>query len=115
MSTDDMNFTCPVCGWPKLEFDPLHSACEFCDCCGTEFGYDDIPEQKNIKVRLVGSSGDISEEYSVENSCKHTTRDGMWLWLREHWKSKGLVWFEGNPPNGWDPQSQLKAVEKHET
>jgi hypothetical protein len=115
MSTEDMNFTCPVCGWPKLEFDPLYSACEFCDCCGTEFGYDDIPESKNINIRSVDSSGNISDEYGAKNSCKHSTREGMWAWLREHWKSQGMIWFDGIPPNEWNPKLQLKAVDINET
>jgi len=32
-------FTCPVCGYPKLERPPANYS--ICPCCGTEFDYDD--------------------------------------------------------------------------
>lgn len=33
-------YTCPVCGFPDLEFPPHDFT--ICDSCGTEFGYDDV-------------------------------------------------------------------------
>jgi hypothetical protein len=49
-----------------------------CPCCGTEFGYHDLG---------------------------HT-----WAELRENWLWKGMPWFSHHtpPPNGWNPQEQLK-------
>lgn len=34
-------FTCPVCGYDKLDKDPAPLSYEICPHCGTEFGYDD--------------------------------------------------------------------------
>ena len=39
------HFTCPVCGFPGLDEPPKDehgcSSFEICNCCGTEFGYED--------------------------------------------------------------------------
>ncbi len=115
MSTEDMNFLCPVCAWPELEFDPLNSACEFCPCCGVEFGCDDIPESSKVNIRTVDSVGNISSEQTVENVCKYSTREGMWVWLREHWISTGMKWSFGVPPNEWNPNIQLETLNANET
>jgi hypothetical protein len=32
-------YTCPVCGFDRLELPPANFS--ICACCGTEFGYDD--------------------------------------------------------------------------
>ncbi len=34
-----MYYTCPVCGYDKLEEPPTDY--NICECCGTEFGYHD--------------------------------------------------------------------------
>ena len=34
-----MAYTCPVCGYDKLDEPP--AGFNICDCCGTEFGYHD--------------------------------------------------------------------------
>ena len=35
-----MSYTCPVCGWDKLEEDPLKCSYEICSQCGVEFGFE---------------------------------------------------------------------------
>ena len=37
--TIDMQYICPVCGYPKLTGPPVDFL--ICPCCGTEFEYDD--------------------------------------------------------------------------
>jgi hypothetical protein len=34
-----MNYTCPVCGYDRLDDPPADY--NICECCGTEFGYHD--------------------------------------------------------------------------
>ena len=79
-------FTCPICGWGDLEFQPRSETTggsyEICPCCGFQFGYDDEDQ-------------DISDE--------------EW---RRRWVAKGMPWFARTrrPPPGWDPVEQLRRL-----
>jgi len=44
-----MNYTCPVCRYPKMEHPPKDYY--ICMCCGTEFGVDDF-ETSYTELRL---------------------------------------------------------------
>jgi hypothetical protein len=79
-------FVCPVCGYPDLE-DPPRSASgagslEICPSCGFQFGKSD---------------DDDGWSYAA--------------W-RERWVAEGMAWDRGSsePPEGWDPRAQLRAV-----
>jgi len=37
---EDMNYTCPVCGYDRLRYPPRDNT--ICPSCGTEFSYDDF-------------------------------------------------------------------------
>jgi transcription elongation factor Elf1 len=78
-------FTCPVCGFDKLEEMPYDNdgnpSYEICICCGFEFGFDDD-----------------SEGYSVEN-------------YRSKWINEGSNWFSPDlKPKNWDLRNQLKNI-----
>ena len=105
-----MKYVCPVCGWNKLEFDPNDFSHEICDCCNTEFGLDDMPEDRMVSIRDIDGNGIISEEYDSINSSEFCTREGMWNWLRNYWVDHGMIWSYGNPPENWDPIKQLSRV-----
>jgi hypothetical protein len=79
-------FVCPVCGYPDLE-DPPRGASgagslEICPSCGFQFGKSD---------------DDDGWSYAA--------------W-RERWVADGMPWDRGSsePPEGWDPQAQLRTV-----
>lgn len=78
-------YTCPVCGWSKLEESPYDetksSSFEICPSCGTEFGYQDATKS-------------------------HAE-------LRKEWIEKEMPWWSKSieKPVDWNPQEQLKAVE----
>lgn len=70
-----MTYTCPVCGYDKLE-EPAANH-NICECCGTQFGYHDL---------------------------RFTHAE-----LRERWVDGGMKWYSLyiEPPQGWNPVSQL--------
>ena len=37
-------YTCPVCFYSELDFNPLKKDYDICPSCGTEFGLDDFDE-----------------------------------------------------------------------
>jgi len=81
-----MPYTCPVCGYPKLEEPPRSTAgggsYEICPSCGFEFGVTD-------------------------DDRGHS--DESW---RHKWIRAGMPWDWGRskPPNDWDPVRQLKNI-----
>jgi hypothetical protein len=77
---------CPVCGFSGLD-EPAydaHGGASFgiCPCCGVEFGYDDATRS-------------------------HAA-------LRSMWVERGMKWWSRStpPPPDWDPNVQLRALEK---
>lgn len=81
------NHTCPVCGYPKLLEKPRTRAgggsFEICPSCGFQFGVSDDDEGFNYE---------------------------QW---REKWRAAGMKWSSLQPtPHGWDPRTQLAALEK---
>lgn len=86
----ERGFTCPVCGYGRLLDTPWadwgRPSAAPCPCCGTRFGVD------------------TTEPWSPE-------RHGE---LRQRWVEAGCPWWSGEqkPPQRWDPQRQLRAVEE---
>lgn len=94
-------FTCPVCGYPKLENIPwtedLRPSWDICPSCGTHFGNNDF-----------GTS--LEEVYN-----RHIT-------LRKEWIKNGMKWgwsmklnravesVSYPRPSNWDPIQQLKNI-----
>jgi hypothetical protein len=83
----DESYVCPVCGFPWLTEPPRSpvggGSYEICSSCGFEFGVTDD-----------------DKDYTYES------------W-RARWISMGMPWWsEGiqQPPDGWDPHSQLDAL-----
>ena len=77
-------FMCPVCGFPNLTEDPAPpsggGSYEICYSCGFEFGVTD--DDKGFSYQS---------------------------WRRK-WVDEGMPWAGNgidNPPDGWDPVSQL--------
>lgn len=106
---------CRVCGWGGLESDPMGQSQEICSCCSFQFGYDDIPEDRVIKVRTVSVEGEVSDERDAENSSPYTVKENLWEWYRNFWVSHGMKWFDGSPPLNWDPNEQLKRIKTKKT
>jgi len=78
-------FTCPVCGYPELEEDPVDERgphYEICRSCGFEPGYTDL-----------------SEYYSI----------GSW---REKWIAEGMKFRDPPAPPGWDPLLQPQNLDR---
>ena len=82
-------YTCPVCGYEKLE-NKLYDnngfgTSEICVCCGFEFGNDDFPEKENAYNR----------------------------W-RKNWVDGGCKWFSKytKPDDGWSATKQLAKLTK---
>jgi len=78
-----MNYTCPVCGYNKLNEPPydVHNSpsYEICPSCGTEFGFDDFAT-------------------SIPN-------------LRQKWIENGMeFWNASAKPDDWNPLLQLKNI-----
>ncbi len=89
----DDRYLCPVCGFPGLREAPWKNGTpsdEICPSCGTHFGYDDV------------AAGDL------------VRRELTYQDLRQAWQSTGCRWFSKGrpPPEGWDPQGQLEAIEQ---
>jgi hypothetical protein len=86
-------YTCPVCGYSGLE-KPSHNrwgdgSQDICDCCGTEFGYED----------------------AVRDKLKDYPK--RWEGLRNKWINNSAKWF--NPkmkPKNWKLQNQLNNLKK---
>lgn len=83
-------YLCPVCGY-NLGFKPWKgnsASFEICSCCDIQFGYDDF----------CGGRADARAE--------------LYRSWRSSWIAKGMPWSDvGNlPPEGWDPQQQLKSL-----
>jgi hypothetical protein len=82
-----MPFMCPVCGFPDLTEPPRPSSgggsYEICPSCSFQFG--------------------------VSDDDRGFTYEGW----RRHWIEEGMPWDrEGSqPPAGWDPVQQLRAVQ----
>jgi hypothetical protein len=86
-------FLCPVCGYPDLSESPWmneSASDEICPSCGTHFGYDDV------------AGGDAAK------------REQVYRRRRSEWRSAGCPWFSvgTRPPSGWNPETQLDAVDK---
>ena len=81
-----MNYTCPICGFDKLDEPPYSPSgdglFEICPCCGFQYGVTD--DNQGISFH-------------------------EW---RETWIEQGMPWDQGssNPPPGWDPQQQLRNL-----
>lgn len=75
-----MKYTCPVCGFPELDFDPVRDRQEICWCCSIQFGYDDFNR----------SHEELRQEW-INNGC-------VWWCKRE------------GPPEGWNAQEQLARL-----
>lgn len=81
---------CPACGY-DLGFKPWNGnspSHEICPCCYIQFGYDDFAGGRlNARAELYRN------------------------W-RSSWIAKGMPWCGvGNlPPEGWNPQQQLKSL-----
>ena len=86
----ERGFTCPVCGYRRLHDAPWadwgRPSATSCPCCGTRFGAD--------------TAEPVDEEAHRE--------------LRRRWIEGGCRWWsaEQKPPQRWDPQRQLRAVEE---
>ena len=81
-----MNYSCPVCGFDKLEEPPYspsgHGLFEICPCCGFQYGVTDDNEGISF----------------------HELRE-MWIEQGMPWRSKGRA-----APKGWSPQQQLRNL-----
>ena len=84
--SDQVRFTCPICGYPDLEKQPRsetrRNSHEICPCCGFQFGYHD--EDQGIS-------------------------DEEW---RRRWIAKGMPWSARSvlPPPGLDRVEQLRRL-----
>ncbi len=79
-----MNYSCPVCGFDRLEEAPYDekgcASFEICPCCGTEFGYHDAKTtHEQLRARWSSSGG--------------------------RWHSKSLT-----PPKGWSSEKQIEKA-----
>lgn len=45
-------YTCPVCGYKRLDQDPKQRLYNICPCCGTEFGSDDF-DRSHAELRNI--------------------------------------------------------------
>ena len=85
---------CPVCGFDGFDeptwYPDGEGSLEICPSCGVQFGYTDA----------AGGS--------------HERRRELWAERRQKWIDEGCNWkSEGwGPPPGWDPQEQLRNLEK---
>ena len=77
-------YICPVCGYSDLEEPPRDKngmpSFDICDCCGVEFGYEDLTEESMIKYRK-----------------KWIETGGEWF-------------IKESKPNNWTMQEQLKNI-----
>lgn len=81
-----MKCICPVCGYEGLEEEPYdcdgNPSYGICDCCGFEFGFDDL------------SNGKTFEKY------------------RREWIEGGAKWFVAEKrPSGWNVKEQLSNID----
>ena len=105
-----MSMTCPVCGWDGLPFDWSDRAQEICPCCATQFGLDDMPDAPTTQVRLVTPHGNVGPEREDSSRSSHRSQEAVWASLRQKWIDDGMVWWHGSPPEGWNPQEQLRNL-----
>lgn len=82
-------YICLVCGYDKLSQIPYdvnnNPSYEICDCCGFEYGYDDL------------SNGDTYESY------------------RKKWIESGARWFnQSKQPINWSLEQQLNVLKNIE-
>lgn len=79
-----MKFVCPVCGYSELTEPPRNEfggpSFEICDCCGVQFGYEDISEESILNYR----------DKWIKCGCK---------WFSQE-----------NIPLGWSLEEQLKNI-----
>jgi hypothetical protein len=82
-----MVFICPICGYPALEEPPRSprtggGSFEICPSCSFQFGVTD---------------DDLGISFE------------QW---RRRWIAQGMPWDKGDsqPPPGWDPRAQLRAI-----
>lgn len=87
-----MKYTCPVCGYDRLEIDAHEQDYNICPCCFTEFGNDDFG-------------------YSIETDMPMTLEES-WDFLSKTWIKEGMKWHSifTNPPTNWKPEEQLKNI-----
>jgi predicted RNA-binding Zn-ribbon protein involved in translation (DUF1610 family) len=86
-------FDCPVCGYPGLPDEPWRVGVEYdspsediCPSCGTQFGYDDIADDR------------------AERLANHRELRRKWIEAGRPWKHPGS---EPTPSElGWDPSSE---------
>jgi len=75
-------YICPVCGYNRLEENPLEMSEEICLSCRFQFGYS------------------FAEGYAFETWRKK--------WIEEGMRWSGIV---VKPPTDWTPEIQLKNLE----
>ncbi len=105
-----MSMTCPVCGWDRLPFDWNDRAQEICSCCGTQFGCDDIPADSTLWIRRVTPTGNVGRERKEPSKSSQQSQQVVWASLRQKWIDGGMVWWDDSPPEGWNPQEQLRRL-----
>jgi len=103
--------TCPVCGWTGLSADWAPGCRDICDCCGTQFGLDDMPDSPAVRVRRISPDGVVEGEREALSSSPLQTQQAMWAHLRLQWVRAGMRWWNGSPPEGWDPREQLRSID----
>jgi hypothetical protein len=83
----NLAYICPICGFDELKKAPYdengNESFEICNCCGFEFGFDDLHD------------GHSFESY------------------RAKWVGAGATWFyKPTEPKDWDLKKQLINIEK---
>lgn len=73
-------YICPICGWDEMNLSP--DDFNICDCCGTEFGFDDF-----------------------EREDKDLTN--IWIKSGMKWWNDAVL-----PPKNWKPKEQLKNIKR---
>jgi len=76
------HYTCPVCGYDRLDLPPLAEWGSVCACCGYDYGHDDWQELSPKQWR----------EQWIREGCK-------WFWEGEDEK----------PSINWDAKKQLET------
>ncbi len=105
---EDLTYTCPACGWPKLRGDPQNypALYEICPCCGIEFGYTD-------RGRSMPEAWWTDEPpVEVRRKWRIDERESALRQWREKWVSEGMKWHSKvtKPPEGWNGETQLKEA-----
>lgn len=80
-ATDDSRFVCPVCGM-ILPFAPYdlktgQSAREYCSCCDTQFGWDDIIPPDAPVGTITDKWRDLRESWRRDHSRDDETEEQL--------------------------------------